>query len=91
MSTTKAFGTFFLPGPTEVREEVMTAMVRPGRVFEIASSAPAVTAPATAAGDENTLIAVLVGSFIIHNTFTILVAQRGREVAERAQAKVLLN
>ena len=27
------------------------------------------------------LIAVLVGSFIIHNTFTILVAQRGREVA----------
>ena len=29
MSTTKAFGTFFLPGPTEVREEVMTAMVHP--------------------------------------------------------------
>ena len=29
MSTTKTFGTFFLPGPTEVREEVMTAMVRP--------------------------------------------------------------
>jgi putative ABC transport system permease protein len=28
-----------------------------------------------------TLIAVLVGAFIIHNTFTILVAQRGREVA----------
>ena len=29
MSTTKAFGTFFLPGPTEVREEVMTAMMQP--------------------------------------------------------------
>lgn len=29
MSTTKAFGTFFLPGPTEVREEVMAAMIQP--------------------------------------------------------------
>lgn len=29
MSTTKAFGTFFLPGPTEVRDEVMAAMMRP--------------------------------------------------------------
>jgi aspartate aminotransferase-like enzyme len=29
MSTTKTFGTFFLPGPTEVREEVMAAMMRP--------------------------------------------------------------
>ena len=29
MSTTKSFGTFFLPGPTEVREEVMTAMMQP--------------------------------------------------------------
>ena len=29
MSTTKNFGTFFLPGPTEVREEVMAAMMRP--------------------------------------------------------------
>jgi aspartate aminotransferase-like enzyme len=29
MSTTKAFGTFFLPGPTEVREEVMAAMMQP--------------------------------------------------------------
>jgi aspartate aminotransferase-like enzyme len=29
MSTTKNFGTFFLPGPTEVREEVMVAMMRP--------------------------------------------------------------
>ena len=29
MSTTKTFGTFFLPGPTEVREEVMAAMLGP--------------------------------------------------------------
>ena len=29
MSTSKTFGTFFLPGPTEVREEVMAAMMRP--------------------------------------------------------------
>jgi aspartate aminotransferase-like enzyme len=29
MSATKTFGTFFLPGPTEVREEVMAAMMRP--------------------------------------------------------------
>ncbi len=29
MSTTKTFGTFFLPGPTEVREEVMAAMMGP--------------------------------------------------------------
>jgi len=29
MSATKAFGTFFLPGPTEVREEVMAAMMQP--------------------------------------------------------------
>jgi aspartate aminotransferase-like enzyme len=29
MSTTKAFGTFFLPGPTEVRQEVMAAMMQP--------------------------------------------------------------
>jgi aspartate aminotransferase-like enzyme len=29
MSTTKPFGTFFLPGPTEVREEIMTAMLQP--------------------------------------------------------------
>jgi len=29
MSTPKGFGTFFLPGPTEVREEVMTAMMQP--------------------------------------------------------------
>lgn len=29
MSTAKAFGTFFLPGPTEVRDEVMTAMMQP--------------------------------------------------------------
>lgn len=29
MSTTKPFGTFFLPGPTEVREEILAAMVRP--------------------------------------------------------------
>jgi len=29
MSATKSFGTFFLPGPTEVREEIMTAMIQP--------------------------------------------------------------
>ena len=29
MSTTKPFGTFFLPGPTEVREEIMAAMMHP--------------------------------------------------------------
>jgi aspartate aminotransferase-like enzyme len=29
MSPTKIFGTFFLPGPTEVREEIMTAMLQP--------------------------------------------------------------
>ena len=29
MSTPKGFGTFFLPGPTEVREEVMAAMMQP--------------------------------------------------------------
>jgi len=29
MSTTKPFGTFFLPGPTEVREEIMAAMMQP--------------------------------------------------------------
>lgn len=29
MSTTKNFGTFFLPGPTEVREQVMAAMIQP--------------------------------------------------------------
>ena len=29
MSTTKSFGTFFLPGPTEVREQVMAAMMGP--------------------------------------------------------------
>ncbi len=29
MSATKTFGTFFLPGPTEVREEIMTAMLQP--------------------------------------------------------------
>jgi len=29
MSTTKTFGTFFLPGPTEVREEIMAAMLQP--------------------------------------------------------------
>jgi aspartate aminotransferase-like enzyme len=39
MNATKTFGTFFLPGPTEVREEVMMAMIRPmiphrGREFE---------------------------------------------------------
>src|SRR3954467_9399755 len=39
MSTTKSFGTFFLPGPTEVRDEVMAAMLQPmiphrGSAFE---------------------------------------------------------
>ena len=39
MSTPKTFGTFFLPGPTEVREEVMAAMMGPmiphrGQEFE---------------------------------------------------------
>ena len=29
MSPTTTFGTFFLPGPTEVREEIMTAMLQP--------------------------------------------------------------
>src|SRR5438105_15149586 len=29
MSATKTFGTFFLPGPTEVRDEVMAAMLQP--------------------------------------------------------------
>ena len=29
MSATKNFGTFFLPGPTEVREEIMAAMLQP--------------------------------------------------------------
>jgi aspartate aminotransferase-like enzyme len=29
MSPQKTFGTFFLPGPTEVREEIMTAMIQP--------------------------------------------------------------
>src|SRR5256885_5082979 len=29
MTTSKTFGSFFLPGPTEVREEVMVAMNRP--------------------------------------------------------------
>ena len=29
MTPTKTFGTFFLPGPTEVREEVMAAMMQP--------------------------------------------------------------
>lgn len=29
MSITKAFGTFFLPGPTEVRQEIMAAMMQP--------------------------------------------------------------
>ena len=29
MNTTKAFGTFFLPGPTEVRDEIMSAMLQP--------------------------------------------------------------
>src|SRR3954469_18471556 len=39
MSTTKSFGTFFLPGPTEVREDIMAAMLQPmiphrGSAFE---------------------------------------------------------
>ncbi|MGI8402534.1 MAG: pyridoxal-phosphate-dependent aminotransferase family protein [Gemmatimonadaceae bacterium] len=39
MSQTKTFGTFFLPGPTEVRDEVMAAMMQPmiphrGSAFE---------------------------------------------------------
>jgi aspartate aminotransferase-like enzyme len=39
MNATKTFGTFFLPGPTEVREEIMMAMMQPmiphrGREFE---------------------------------------------------------
>jgi aspartate aminotransferase-like enzyme len=39
MSTQKSFGTFFLPGPTEVREEIMAAMLQPmiphrGSAFE---------------------------------------------------------
>ncbi len=39
MSPTHAFGTFFLPGPTDVRPEVLAAMTRPmiphrGREFE---------------------------------------------------------
>jgi aspartate aminotransferase-like enzyme len=29
MSATRAFGTFFLPGPTEVRDEIMGAMIQP--------------------------------------------------------------
>jgi aspartate aminotransferase-like enzyme len=29
MSPTKTFGTFFLPGPTEVRDEIMSAMIQP--------------------------------------------------------------
>ena len=29
MSATKTFGTFFLPGPTEVRDEIMAAMIQP--------------------------------------------------------------
>ena len=29
MSPTKTFGTFFLPGPTEVRDEIMAAMIQP--------------------------------------------------------------
>jgi aspartate aminotransferase-like enzyme len=29
MSAAKTFGTFFLPGPTEVREEIMAAMIQP--------------------------------------------------------------
>lgn len=29
MNGTKPFGTFFLPGPTEVRQEIMTAMMKP--------------------------------------------------------------
>ncbi len=39
MTATKTFGTFFLPGPTEVRDEIMSAMMQPmiphrGSVFE---------------------------------------------------------
>ena len=39
MTQTKTFGTFFLPGPTEVRDEVMAAMMQPmiphrGSAFE---------------------------------------------------------
>lgn len=39
MNGTKPFGTFFLPGPTEVREEIMAAMIQPmiphrGSAFE---------------------------------------------------------
>jgi aspartate aminotransferase-like enzyme len=39
MSTTKPFGTFFLPGPTEVRQEILAAMMEPmiahrGSAFE---------------------------------------------------------
>jgi aspartate aminotransferase-like enzyme len=39
MTPTKTFGTFFLPGPTEVREEIMMAMIQPmiphrGQEFE---------------------------------------------------------
>ncbi|MGH7604851.1 MAG: pyridoxal-phosphate-dependent aminotransferase family protein [Gemmatimonadaceae bacterium] len=39
MNTSKSFGTFFLPGPTEVREEVLAAMTQPmiahrGSAFE---------------------------------------------------------
>src|SRR3982751_6987082 len=29
MSPARNFGTFFLPGPTEVRDEIMTAMIKP--------------------------------------------------------------
>jgi aspartate aminotransferase-like enzyme len=29
MNATKSFGTFFLPGPTEVREEIVAAMIQP--------------------------------------------------------------
>jgi aspartate aminotransferase-like enzyme len=29
MSAAKSFGTFFLPGPTEVRDEIMAAMIQP--------------------------------------------------------------
>jgi len=29
MNATKTFGTFFLPGPTEVRDEIMAAMIQP--------------------------------------------------------------
>ena len=39
MTATKTFGTFFLPGPTEVRDEIMAAMMQPmiphrGSAFE---------------------------------------------------------